>query len=140
MKVFLDACMVIYWIEMANPYYTKFINALTNINKQYTKTEIAISRLSILECLINPTQKKDVDLLRLYENFFNHPGLIITEINQNIITTAINIRATTKLKTPDAIQAASALSLGEKHIFLSNDKIFQHVVGLHFNNIAAYLE
>ncbi|WP_276752095.1 type II toxin-antitoxin system VapC family toxin [Chlorogloeopsis fritschii] len=42
---------------------------------------------------------------------------------------AANIRATTNLKTPDAIHAATALSISCNQ-FLTNDKGFRNVPGL----------
>jgi hypothetical protein len=34
------------------------------------------------------------------------------------------------LKTPDALQAASCLQLGSRHVFLTGDGDFKRVVGL----------
>ncbi|MEH2462958.1 MAG: PIN domain-containing protein [Nostoc sp.] len=42
---------------------------------------------------------------------------------------AANFRATTNLKTPDAIHAATALSVNSNQ-FITNDKGFRNVCGL----------
>lgn len=51
-------------------------------------------------------------------------------IERSILTEAAAIRARTKLKLPDAIHAASAIA-SECTTFLTNDKQFRTVTGLH---------
>ncbi len=43
---------------------------------------------------------------------------------------ATNLRAFTGLKTPDAIQAATALALSQNPVFITNDASFARVAAL----------
>ncbi|QYO61980.1 PIN domain-containing protein [Leptolyngbya sp. 7M] len=50
-------------------------------------------------------------------------------INQPILRSAAQLRATTNLKTPDAIHAATALA-ARSTLFLTSDSQFRAVAGL----------
>ena len=54
MIVFLDACALIYWQEVKEPFYSQFIATLTKSYEQHPAAKIAVSRLSQLECLVKP--------------------------------------------------------------------------------------
>ena len=122
MNLFLDACIIIYWVETADPFYSALIKKLENIYQKDHNTRLCVSRLSLLECLTKPLQEKDQDKLHLYHQFFTLPDLSIVEIDAHVIDLATQLRAFHKLRTPDAIQVASCLNLAEKHLFLTNDK------------------
>jgi predicted nucleic acid-binding protein len=51
----------------------------------------------------------------------------IVEITTDIIRTATKLRAQYTLPTPDALQAACALSLPEKPLFVTADKGFKRI-------------
>ena len=125
MAIFLDACVIIYWIELAEPYYAKFIASLKEIRDKHPNSKLVISRLSILECCVEPLKSKDKKSLTLFEDFFADPGIQIVELTESVITEATKIRATTNLKTPDAIQAACALQIKNLKAFVTNDKAFK---------------
>lgn len=63
MHVFLDACIIIYWVESSQPFYTKLITILRNITELYPNHVLTVSRLSLLECLVKPLRDKDHDTL-----------------------------------------------------------------------------
>lgn len=130
MKIFLDACIIIYWVESTEPFYSELIAKLTNIAKRYPQHTLAISRLSLLECLVKPIRKQDKKLLKIYQQFFESSQLSIIEIDSQVIDTATQLRAYHNLRTPDAIQAAGCLSLQESHLFLTNDKMFRKIPAL----------
>ncbi|MCC6273762.1 MAG: PIN domain-containing protein [Deltaproteobacteria bacterium] len=127
MKLFLDACVIIYWIEAKTPFYSKLIRRLQELRKRHPDAVFAVSRLSHLECKVRPLQNGDERLLGLYEAFFSAPDLLTVEMRSAIVDHAAELRAKTGLRTPDAIQAASALSLGEPCLFLSSDASFRKV-------------
>lgn len=78
-----------------------------------------------------PVGSGDHDLLARYDDFFNRPDLICVELNASVVDLATLLRTRYVLKTPDALQAACALQLGEGHVFLTGDAAFQRVAGLH---------
>jgi len=53
----------------------------------------------------------------------------LVSIDQTILKEAARLRATTNLKTPDAIHAATALN-NVCTLFLTNDSQFRNVAGL----------
>lgn len=121
MRIFLDACIIIYWVEAAEPFYSKFIATLRDIAERHPSHELTISRLSFLECLVKPSREKERAILKTYQAFFESPALSIIEIDHHVIDIAIKLRADYKIRTPDAIQMASCLSTGDAYLFLTND-------------------
>ena len=131
MSLFLDACAIIYLIEAKEPFYTKVQKALRLIADKNPDTAIAISRLSILECLVNPLRQQENFIIEQYRSFFARQDLQIVELNPNVIEKALWLRVRYNLRTPDALQAASALTLPpEKLLFLTGDKSFNKVIEL----------
>ena len=68
--------------------------------------------------------------MKAYDDFFARPDLVWVELDRKVIELATQIRANTGLKTPDALQAASALQLGSGYCFLTGDAGFKRVPGL----------
>ena len=66
----------------------------------------------------------------MYDDFFNHPGLEIIEINRRVIELATGLRAKHALRTPDAIQAASALAANANADLVTGDGDFRKVPDL----------
>lgn len=130
MKAFLDACIVIYWVEAADPFYSRLAAKIRKLEKAHPGISFAVSRLSLLECLVKPVRENDREVLERYATFFQAPDLQIVELTPEVIDLATRLRAIHGLRTPDAIQAACALSLPEKTLFLTNDDAFKKVKGL----------
>lgn len=82
-----------------------------------------------METLIVPLRDADTALIDAYEQLLLSPAIQLEPISQEILREAARLRATTSLKTPDAIYAASALSRGCT-MFLTNDRQFHTVTGL----------
>jgi predicted nucleic acid-binding protein len=128
--IFLDACIIIYWVEAADPFYSRVAQAVISLKKENPKTNFAVSRLTLLECMVKPLRESNNQLIKRYEQFLNAPDLSIIEITPQIITRATSIRAFEKLKTPDSIQAASALSISGEVVFVTADQGFERVAKL----------
>lgn len=122
--LFLDACTIIYWVEAAEPWYGKFQKQLKRLQQAHGNIEIAISDLSRLECLVKPLREKRMEIVKLYEDFFNHPDLITQTLTPRVIEQALKIRVEYGLKTPDSIQAACALQIGHPFDFVTADRKF----------------
>ena len=58
---------------------------------------------------------------------------VIFEVNPDVIMHCVNIRRNKKVKTPDAIIAATALTFGYT-IISNNEKDFSNIKGLKFIN------
>ncbi len=76
---------------------------------------------------MQPLRDGDEALALRYEALFAAPELRTIEIDANVIEGATRVRAQFGLRTPDAIQAASCLSLDIEHIFLTNDQVFRRM-------------
>ena len=130
MIVFLDACVLIYWIEAQEPYHSRVISRMNELWRRDRNRQLALSRLSILECLVKPMREQDARVENAYREFFAAPDLLWVELTADVIENAARLRAQARLKTPDALQASSALSLGDEVLFLTNDDRFESVKGL----------
>jgi predicted nucleic acid-binding protein len=82
------------------------------------------STLTITECLVQPYRKRDFALSAQYLVLFrNFPNLSIIPLTDDIAERAAFLRARYNLRTPDAVQLATALVSG-CHAFLTNDDRF----------------
>ena len=127
MKIFLDACAIIYWVEVSEPYYTHFVDLLGDLRKKYKRPSFAASHLSLLECRIKSLQERDDDLLNRYQQFFCARDLTLIPLSLDIIEKAAELRAFHHLRTPDALQASSAISIPDDIIFVTGDKNFKKI-------------
>jgi predicted nucleic acid-binding protein len=92
--------------------------------------EAVTSTVSITECLVHPYRKKDFSLAAHYMVLFrNFPHLSVIPLTDEIAERAAFLRARYNLKTPDAIQVATALVSGCR-AFLTNDENITAVEGI----------
>jgi predicted nucleic acid-binding protein len=123
--IFLDACAIIYLIEGADPWATRLRNTLIRLREENSDIGIAVSDLSRLECRVRPIRDAQHEVLALYDAFFSADDLTIVPLSPKIVDLATSIRARTKLRTPDALQAACCLSLPQSCRFITNDAAFE---------------
>lgn len=129
MIVFFDACALIYLIEGKEPFVTRVRNQIADATQKYSEITVAVSRLTWLECRVGPMKNNDLETLAQYDDFFAQHDIIWVELNREVVELAAAIRVRHGLRTPDALQAASCLQLGE-HMLLTGDAGFQRVHGL----------
>lgn len=130
MTLFLDANVVIYLVEGTETLRERVAHALARHREANDLAQIAVSRLSWLECRVRPLRAGDRKTLRAYEKFFAAPDLVTIELSAPVVEAAAQLRAALNLSTPDALQAASALQIpGPLRVF-SNDRRFERVPGL----------
>ncbi|MFN6473224.1 MAG: type II toxin-antitoxin system VapC family toxin [Nostoc sp. SerVER01] len=125
--IYIDTPVVIYSVEW-NPDYYSLLQPLW-LKFQTGEIQIISSELILMETLVLPLKNNDTFLLNAYEELLLSENMQLVPINQSILRQAANIRATTNLKTPDAIHAATALSVNCNQ-FITNDKGFRNVPGL----------
>ncbi|MDP3512679.1 MAG: type II toxin-antitoxin system VapC family toxin [Sulfuritalea sp.] len=136
MIAFFDASALIYLIEGADPFAARLRKELAAAAKKYPDLGAAVSRLSWLECRVGPMRTNDSATLALFDGFFARPDLVWVDLTREVIELAAAIRVRTGLKTPDALQAASCLQLGDDHLFLTGDGAFRRVSGLNVKILA----
>ncbi len=118
-RVFIDTAPLIYWFEENSLYVRKmarFFDEVTN-----AKIALVTSMVTYIELLTFPEKKGDHDLSAKYQEYLlNSEQINVHPLNVSVANAAIRLRATAALKTPDAIQLATAKISGCDYI-LSND-------------------
>jgi len=101
-----------------------------------------ISALSVTELLARPYKLKDIEKVRLFENFVGSlPGAKIQSVNYPVAKLAASIRADYNIRTPDAILISTAFNAGAQ-CFITNDTALKKVslTGLEVIILDDYLE
>lgn len=130
MILFLDACIVIYWIEAPDPFHARLMARLRALRQEAPDARFAVSRLSWLECMVKPMRDDDKTLMSEFRSFFEAGELAVVELTAQVVERATALRARHGLRTPDALQASCALELEGTVLFLTNDARFRDVTGL----------
>ncbi|MDX1960366.1 MAG: type II toxin-antitoxin system VapC family toxin [Leptospiraceae bacterium] len=119
MKIYLDACYIIYLLEGSGEFQNKA--KLTLLKYSDEKPIVYSSLLSKLECLIKPMRESHSETIEIYRKFFSTRGFEFIPISEEIIDSATSIRGKYNFKTPDAIHLVSAITIGAD-IFLTGDE------------------
>lgn len=125
--IYLDTSAIIYSVERNEPYFT----LLTPIWQQAEAGQFTVvcSELVIAETLVRPIREDDADLAGAFRAVFAAPEVDLIPTTRQLWEDAAEIRADTGLKIPDALHAATALSVGCA-LFVTNDADFRRVQGL----------
>ncbi|MBI4686537.1 MAG: PIN domain-containing protein [Nitrospirae bacterium] len=124
-KVYLDTSVFIYFVEQHARYYDFCVSIFKNVEEG--RIEASTSTLTLLEILVQPYRFKRDDLvLKFYSLFTTYPHLSWIKLTLDISDIAARLRAEHNLRTPDAIQAASAISNSATG-FICNDKAFRKI-------------
>ncbi|MBC6436300.1 type II toxin-antitoxin system VapC family toxin [Nostoc sp. HG1] len=115
----LDTAPLIYFIE-ENPNYLDVTDAFFEAMFR-GEFSVVTSVLTITEVLVYPLRQGNTALAQQYrEILFNSQGLTAIEVFPDIAENAAQLRADYNLRTPDAIQMATAIR-GGASFFLTND-------------------
>lgn len=128
-----DVSALIYLIEGAEPFASTLRVELGAAAQAHPNMGLALSRLAWLECKVRPMRDNDAASLAAYDAFFTRADLVWLELTRDVVELATAIRARHGLRTPDALQAACCLQLGEHHLFFSGDDSFKRVAGLNLH-------
>jgi predicted nucleic acid-binding protein len=124
----VDTNAVIYSVEKIDPYWT-VLQPLWQAaqNGQFV---VLSSELVLLETLVKPLKDADMVLeMSFRQLLLASKEVQLIPISLAILEKAAHLRATTGLKSPDAIHAATSLSSASE-IFITNEKAFKRVSGL----------
>lgn len=125
--VYLDANPIIYTVEK-HPVYGPLLQPLWQAAQAKT-IEIISSELALMETLVGPLKSGNTTLEHQYEQALLGTDMRLIPITQTILREAARLRAMTKLKTPDALHAATAQRMGCA-LFVTNDAGFRGVASL----------
>ncbi len=123
-----DTAPIIYFVE-ANPTYDAIVTA---IFRKIDDAEITgvTSVISLCEVLVHPIRNQNYTLKQRYFDILqNSPNFFTKFINASIAERAAGLRAKYNLRTPDALQVATALENG-CDAFLCNDNGLRRVTDL----------
>lgn len=98
--IYLDSCIAIYLTEGTDPFSARIEAKLS------PQSDLCISALVELECLVQPIREKRSELIAAYKSQFADYGNL--EINKAVFQSATELRATHGLKVPDALHLACA--------------------------------
>ena len=128
-QIALDTMIFIYAFEE----HSVYIPLLQPFFREVEKGRIiaVTSTVTLAECLVQPFRAKAMELAARYKTLFrDFPHLSVIPVSDEIAERAAWLRAQYHMKTPDAIQLATALVSGS-HIFLTNDEGLPQVEGIH---------
>ncbi len=124
---YLDANGFIYSVERVEPYRT-LLEPLWQ-QARAGEFDVASSDITALETLVKPLREGDEVVEMLLRSMFDAHEVSLIPATRELWEDAARIRADTGLKTPDALHAATALSIGCT-LFITNDTDFRRVEGL----------
>ena len=121
----LDSSIFIYHLE-DHPRYAPLTEMIFNALEKGTNKGIT-SCLTLLEILTKPKADGLSHVARDYEYYLTtFPNLTFYEMGLEVARKASDLRASQRIKAPDAIQLATAILYGAT-AFLTNDRIFERV-------------
>ena len=119
-RIFLDSNILIYFAEDTQPY----ANILAGMFESIAAGRViaVVSSLSLLETCVFPLKKGDhAGAKRLRDLLRNSPHVEYIPITDDVLMRAAEIRATTEIRTPDAIHVATA-QICSCDVMLTNDR------------------
>ena len=126
--IYLNANCFIYSVERIDP-YRELLDTLWQ-TVSVGQITIVTSELTLLEVLIKPLRIGDTATATTFRTVLQHaPDVQMLSVTRTVLEKAANLRATTNLKTPDALHAATALLHGCV-LFVTNDSAFRRVLDL----------
>ncbi len=115
----LDTAPLIYYIE-ENPVFLPLVDPFFDAMLR-GDFEVVTSTMTITEVLVHPIQQNNAALAAIYREILqNADHLRTVPFTADIAEAAARLRANHKIRTPDAIQAATAIAM-KADFFLTND-------------------
>jgi predicted nucleic acid-binding protein len=124
----LDTAPLIYFIEQNPKYISTVREFFSSLNRK--EFRVITSTLTLTEVLVHPLRNGNVNLARQYQDILlNQDYLTVFPVSSEIAKLAAELRATKNLRTPDAIQIATAI-LNGADFFLTNDMGLRNISNL----------
>jgi predicted nucleic acid-binding protein len=124
----LDSSPLIYFIERHETYIDVLRPFFQAVDRGQMK--VVTSTITLLEVLVHPIRCGDEVLAHKYNDILlTSPNIAILSLTPALAQVAAELRAEYKLKTPDAVQLATAKTHGAAALF-TNDRDFNGVTGI----------
>ncbi|PZS05426.1 MAG: PIN domain nuclease [Chloroflexi bacterium] len=115
----LDTAPLIYYLEEEPAYVplvAPFFSAITDGNLR-----AVTSTVTLVEALTKPLREGHFDIAKRYRDLLlSRAGIVLEPVSAVIAEEAAQLRARHRVRTPDALQVATARLAGASH-FLTND-------------------
>jgi len=126
-RIALDTSVFIYQIEN-NPRYVAATDQIFSYIQQAGHQAVT-SAITLTELLVHPYRSRDLQRAdEFYAVLATFPNLEWVAVDLHIADTAAQVRGLHGLKTPDALQAATALQR-QATAFITNDPAFSRIAG-----------
>ncbi|MBT3879525.1 MAG: PIN domain-containing protein [Candidatus Scalindua sp.] len=114
----LDTAPLIYFIEE----HTTYLGAIKEFFETVDKGEVSVvtSTITLTEVLVHPLRSQNVDLAAEYRDILLNSNITTVDISSDIAEYGALLRSQYNLRTPDALQIATAIKSGAG-FFLTND-------------------
>jgi predicted nucleic acid-binding protein len=133
-KIFLDTAPLIYFMEEES----RFLPLLNDLFSPSNKCRFVTSVITLSEVLVMPLREGKTQLAEQYKEILTmSENIDILDINIEIAKEAAKIRADYSIKTPDAIQLATA-KYGFVDYFLTNDIRLKTFKGLNIITLSDF--
>ncbi len=121
----LDSAPIIYFLED----HPKFAPRFQPLFEAHSRgiVRFAVTTITIAEVLTGPLSAGNESLVRRYRNILE--SWQVVALDANIAESAVRLRASLRLKLPDAIQVASALA-ADADALVTHDRDFAGVQAL----------
>jgi predicted nucleic acid-binding protein len=134
--VALDTAAFIYLIEAHPLYLPTLLPVFAAADEE--RLTIVTSAVTLLEVLVVPYRAGNLPLANRYEALLNRSrGVRLREIDRALLRAAAQLRATTGVRTPDALQLAAALAEGCT-TFVTNGRRLPSIPGLRILQVSAH--
>lgn len=121
-KIFLDTAPFIYYFEEHPSYISKLKKLFDNVYEM--KTPVITSMITYIELLTYPERTNMRKLAAKYRDSLTASELIsIYPLDFHIADISVKLRAKHNLKTPDAIQVATAMASGSDYLITNDAKL-----------------
>ncbi len=127
-RIYLDTNVFIYALEGYSLYAGELAVLFAGIDEG--TIQAVTSQLTLAETLVKPLMMGDLGRQALYEQAIrSRAALHVADIDRDILVEAARLRATTGLKLPDAVHAATARR-ANCTVIVTNDARFRVVSGI----------
>jgi predicted nucleic acid-binding protein len=132
----IDSAPLIYYIE-EHPQYTSILDPAFEAVAG-GKIRLVASTIVLAEVLVHPIRAGDEALSqKYYDILIGSENIDIFPVTAAVAQIAAELRAERQLKSPDAIQLATAIHCGAE-AFLTNDRDFPDGLGIEIHRLRDY--
>ena len=127
-KVAFDASSIIYYVEEHEQFHAVVEPVFLKIAAQDATAHLSF--VTLMEILVGPLRDRHIELANRYRDVLSDDiDFALHPVDRLIAERAASIRAQLRLRTPDAIVAASALESGCSHL-VTNNPVFRREDGV----------